>query len=139
MDPQEVFDLFERRLVAYSKTEKPKQARSIYCKCKLSSKNMAVFFVASNRILEKLAETQREYSVYRTGWSLGWHQKGLRISVIHQMTCLFLSLHLIFYYISFLSITCSESQDAFQKLPDLHACLCGKKRTTSLSQHFSKT
>ena len=47
------------------KQESQNKARSIYHKCKLSSKKMAVF-VASNRILEKLAETQREYSVYRT-------------------------------------------------------------------------
>ena len=68
LDPQEVFHFFEWRLVAYSKTGKPKQARSNYLKCKPSSKKMAVFFVASNRILEKLAETQREYSVYRQNW-----------------------------------------------------------------------
>ena len=43
------------------------------------------------------------------------------------MTCLFPSLHLIFCGISFLSITCWESQDAFQKLPYLHVVCAVRK------------
>ena len=91
------------------KQESQNQARSIYHKCKLSSEKMAVFFVASNRILEKLAETQREYSVYRTEYSLGWHQKGLSISVIHHYLFISNKSLLVYFLLSTLSSVVSAS------------------------------
>lgn len=56
---QKLSTLWKRGWLLIQKIGKPKQAMSIYHKCKLSSKKMAVFLVASNRILEKLADTQK--------------------------------------------------------------------------------
>lgn len=62
---RKLLTLLKRRRLLTQKIGNLKQVVSIYRKCKFSSKKMVVLLVASNGILKKLAETQKEYSAHK--------------------------------------------------------------------------